>query len=165
LMDGFDDLELWKEKFPPNSWIAKGFIISNLFDSTLDHSISNLKTTLLERSSGDIHLIQKLQNIFRSFFNVHDLEVGFSIYDDRNLTFERMTSGLPSFLLCDLKEIECNTLLCSHSREILLTDKKYLAISDIEKRTASECGDMPYKVLDQQGLKSAILIPISTGEE
>src|SRR5690554_489038 len=108
LMDGSDDLELWKEKFPPNSWIAKGFIISNLFDSTLDHSISNLKTTLLERSSGDIHLIQKLQNIFRSFFNVHDLEVGFSIYDDRNLTFERMTSGLPSFLLCDLKEIECN---------------------------------------------------------
>src|SRR5690606_5852849 len=165
LMDGFDNLELWKEKFPPNSWIAKGFIISNLFDTTLDHSISNLKTTLLERSRGDMHLIQKLKNIFKSFFNVHDLEVGFSVYDNRNYTFERLTSGLPSFLLCDLKELDCKTMLCHQSREVLLKDKKYLAISDIEKKTASQCGEMPYKVLDQQGLKSAILIPISTGEE
>src|SRR5690606_36080521 len=161
LMDGFDNLDLWKEKFPPNSWIAKGFIISNLFDTTLDHSISNLKTTLLERSSGDMHLIQKLQNIFRSFFEVRDLEVGFSMYDSRNLTFERLTSGLPSFLLCDLKEIDCNTLLCQQSREVLLKHKKYLAISDVEKKTEIECGDMLYEVLDKQGLKSAILIPIS----
>lgn len=164
LMDGFDDLALWKEKFPPNSWIAKGFVISNLFDMTLDHSISNLKTTLLERSSGDMHLLHKLQNIFRSFFAVRDLEVGFSIYDSRNLTFERLTSGLPSFLLCDLKEIDCNTLLCQQTKKVLLKDKKYLAISDIQKKTEKHCGDMPYKILDQQGLKSAILIPISKGE-
>lgn len=164
LMDGFDNLELWKEKFPPNSWIAKGFIISTLFDTTLDHSISNLKTTLLERSNGDVHLIQKLQNIFRSFFNVRDLEVGFSIYDNRNFTFERLTTGLPSFLLCDLKEMDCHTLLCHQSREVLLKEKKYLAISDIEKSTSKQCEEMPYKVLNQQGFKSAILIPITTGE-
>ncbi|EKF55544.1 hypothetical protein I215_06277 [Galbibacter marinus] len=165
LLDGFDNLELWKEKFPPNSWIAKGFVISSLFDTTLDHSISNLKTTLLERSSGDLHLIQRLQNIFRSFFNIRDLEVGFSIYDNRNFTFERLTSGLPSFLLCDLKEMDCKTLLCQQSREVLLKDKRYLAISDVEKKTAMQCGDMPYKVLNDQGLKSAILIPINTGEK
>src|SRR5690606_8029232 len=165
LMDGFDNSALWKEKFPPKSWIAKGFIISNLFDTTLDHSISNLKTTLLERSSGDVHLIQKLQNIFRSFFNVRDLEVGFSIYDNRNFTFERLTTGLPSFLLCDFKEMDCTTLLCHQSREILLKEKKYLAISDIEKRTSKSCGDMPHKVLDEQGFKSAILIPITTGDK
>lgn len=165
LMDGFDNLELWKEKFPPNSWIAKGFIISNLFDTTLDHSISNLKTTLLERSSGDMHLIQRLQNIFRSFFGVHDLEVGFSIYDHRNLTFERLTTGLPSFLLSEHKEMDCNTVLCKQSREVLLKEKKYLPISDLEKKTQTQCGDMPYATLHDQGLKSAILIPINTGEE
>jgi hypothetical protein len=165
LMDGFDNLELWKEKFPPNSWIAKGFIISNLFDTTLDHSISNLKTTLLERSSGDMHLIQRLQNIFRSFFGVHDLEVGFSIYDHRNLTFERLTTGLPSFLLSGHKEMDCNAVLCKQSREVLLNDKKYLPISDLEKKTQTQCGDMPYATLHDQGLKSAILIPINTGEE
>lgn len=164
LLDGFENLELWKEKFPPNSWIAKGFVISSLFDMTLDHSISNLKTTLLERSSGDIHLIQKLQNIFRSFFGVGDLQVGFSIYDDRSLTFERLNSGLPSFLLCDHKEIDCNTLLCHHTKDVLLKDKKYLAISDIDKQNEIQPGQMPYKILQQQGFKSAILIPISKGD-
>ncbi|MCP5061740.1 MAG: GAF domain-containing protein, partial [Ignavibacteriae bacterium] len=32
LLDNFENIELWKEKFPPNSYLFKGFVISNIFD-------------------------------------------------------------------------------------------------------------------------------------
>ena len=38
LLDNFENMELWKEKFPPNSYTFKGFVISNIFNvSTLSH--------------------------------------------------------------------------------------------------------------------------------
>ncbi|MBT8312741.1 MAG: GAF domain-containing protein, partial [Flavobacteriaceae bacterium] len=41
------DLELWKEKIPPNSFISKGFVISNMFDVTSDQTISEIKSALI----------------------------------------------------------------------------------------------------------------------
>ncbi|MNR95655.1 hypothetical protein D3C72_267890 [compost metagenome] len=34
LMDNYGNIELWKEKFPVESWILKGFGIAILFDAT-----------------------------------------------------------------------------------------------------------------------------------
>lgn len=34
LMNNYDDLALWKERFPRESWILKGFAIMTLFDAT-----------------------------------------------------------------------------------------------------------------------------------
>ena len=31
LLDNFDNVKLWKEKFPPNSYTFRGFVISNMF--------------------------------------------------------------------------------------------------------------------------------------
>ena len=39
LLDNFDNLALWKEKFPPDSYIFNGFVISNIFDVTEDQSM------------------------------------------------------------------------------------------------------------------------------
>ena len=35
LVDNFGDIDLWKKKFPPNSWIMRGLNIINLVDITL----------------------------------------------------------------------------------------------------------------------------------
>ena len=43
LLDNFENLDMWKEKFPPFSYTFKGFVISNIFDVTDDQSISNIK--------------------------------------------------------------------------------------------------------------------------
>ncbi|MBQ0740502.1 GAF domain-containing protein, partial [Aquimarina celericrescens] len=40
LLNRHNDIDFWKEKFPPNSWIFKGFAILNLTDVTADNSIS-----------------------------------------------------------------------------------------------------------------------------
>ena len=47
LLDNFENIDLWKEKFPPNSYIFKGFVISNIFNVTDDQSISNIKSSLI----------------------------------------------------------------------------------------------------------------------
>jgi hypothetical protein len=45
LMDNFD-IALWKQKFPKESWILKGFGIVSLFDATVENAVSNLKSNL-----------------------------------------------------------------------------------------------------------------------
>ena len=49
LLDNFENIDLWKEKFPPDSYIFKGFVISNIFNVTDDQSISNIKTDFNRR--------------------------------------------------------------------------------------------------------------------
>ncbi len=55
LLDNFDNIDIWKEKFPPNSYVYKGFGIMNLFDVTTDETISNIRTNLLR---SDDNLLQ-----------------------------------------------------------------------------------------------------------
>lgn len=49
LIENGDDFDMWKEYFPPKSWILKGLTILNLTDVTVDDSISDLKSTLLSQ--------------------------------------------------------------------------------------------------------------------
>ncbi|QLE00703.1 GAF domain-containing protein [Galbibacter sp. BG1] len=161
LLDGFDDIKLWKQKFPPNSWVAKGFVISNLFDVTMDNSISDLKTTLLEQSSHDNVLLHKFEDIFRSIFGIKNLQTGFSSYDDDANSLEKLTKNMPSFLLHEKSDDNCGNLLCEHSYEVLLKDKHHFAISDIDKYNKISKGQAPYGTLATQGFKSAILVPVA----
>ncbi len=68
LLENPEDLELWKEMIPPNSFISKGFVISNMFDVTAEHTISEIKTNLISsdkrgsetfmyRSAGDLQIL------------------------------------------------------------------------------------------------------------
>ena len=59
LLNNFENIEMWKEKFPPNSYIFKGFGLVSLFDVTSEEMLSSIKANLL---AGGDHLIFKLQN-------------------------------------------------------------------------------------------------------
>src|ERR1700761_2985383 len=52
LIDNYDDLDLWKEKFPPGSWIVRGFGLISLFDATIENAVAILKTSLLSNTIG-----------------------------------------------------------------------------------------------------------------
>ena len=69
LLDNFYNLDLWKEKIPPNSFIAKGFVISNMFDVTAEYSISEIKSTLIGGNKrGSEVFMDNFQDTFRSLF-------------------------------------------------------------------------------------------------
>lgn len=64
------DVALWMEKIPPNSFISKGFVISNMFDVTAEHSISEIKSELIASDKrGSENFMKDLQESFRSFLN------------------------------------------------------------------------------------------------
>jgi len=79
LLDNFENVDLWKEKFPKDSYIFKGFVISNIFDVTDDQSISNIKSSLIgEDKRKNESFMNQFYDIFRSLFGLKNLEVGFS---------------------------------------------------------------------------------------
>ena len=81
MLNNFDNFDLWKEKFPPNSYVFKGFGLINLFDVTAEEMLSSIKANLL--ASGT-HLISNLQNNLRDFYGIKDLKLGYSIFDNIN---------------------------------------------------------------------------------
>src|SRR5690606_13573369 len=72
LLESFEDISVWKEKFPPESWIFNGFVIATLTDVTMDVSISDFKTNLLRlEKNGGFHDTE-FSRIFRAIFNLKD---------------------------------------------------------------------------------------------
>lgn len=164
LLDNFENMELWKEKFPPNSYTFKGFVISNIFNVTDDQSISNIKSSLIaEDKRKDKGFMKGFHDIFRSLLGLKNIKVGFSTYNKETDTFERVYgSGMNSFLLNRTDSIKCSSALCSVSYNTLLKDKKFYAISDVDKYYKLSKGKAPqYVTLKDQNIKSAILAPIA----
>lgn len=168
LIDNFDNIELWKEKFPPNSYLFKGFVISNIFDVTDDQSISNIKSSLIGKGKRqDESFIESFHNIFSSLLNLKGLRVGFSVYNKEEGTFERVHGhGMNSFLLNDLDANQCSDALCSWSFNQLLKKNKTISISDVDKKYEKSKGNAAHiATLYKQGIKSAILAPIANDKE
>ncbi len=168
LLDNFENLDLWKEKFPPNSYVFKGFVISNIFDVTDDQSISNIKSNLIgEDKRKDENFMKDFHDIFSSLLNIKDLKVGFSIYNSEDDIFERVYGeGIQSYLLDSDEERSCSLALCKLSYKTLLQEKKFYSISDVEKYYEMSKGRAPqYKSLHAQNIKSAILAPIADDNE
>lgn len=164
LLDNFENIELWKEKFPPNSYEFKGFVISNIFDVTDDQSISNIKSSLIgEEKRKDESFMENFHEIFRSLLGLKDIRVGFSVYNKEEDSFERVYgTGMNSFLLNQLDTAQCADSLCNWSYNRLLNQKKYFSVSDVKHSFKRSEGQAPHiKILHQQGIQSAIFAPIA----
>ncbi|SFZ89395.1 hypothetical protein SAMN05428642_101231 [Flaviramulus basaltis] len=164
LLDNFDNKELWREKFPPNSYIFKGFVISNIFDITDDQSISNIKSSLIiDETCMEESFIESFHEIFSSLLGVKDIKVGFSSYNKEENTFERVYGiGANSFLINNSDSKKCTDSLCKWSYNRLLNDNKYFSVSDVDRMYGLSKGRTPHiKTLHQQGIKSAIFAPIA----
>ena len=164
LLDNFDNIALWKEKFPPNSYTFKGFVISNIFDITDDQSISNIKSSLISKDKRKQNsFVEGFQDIFSSLFGIKDLKVGFSIYNKEEDVFERIYgSGMHSYLLGKKTTKQCTSALCTWSYDKLLKEHKHFSVSDVDKKFELSQGKAPHIVsLHEQGVKSAIFAPIA----
>ncbi|WP_354668432.1 MULTISPECIES: GAF domain-containing protein [Cellulophaga] len=163
LLENFDDIALWQEKIPPNSFIGKGFVISTMFDVTNEHAISEIKSSLIasEKRASD-NFMQNLQETFRSFFSVDDIQAGFVTYNTKKDQFEKVIGvGMESFILNDKDLVNCKDSLCQSSYKKLLNDNSYFSISDVDKYYDLSGGLKPYDNLHAQGIKSVIFAPIA----
>ncbi|ULC60115.1 GAF domain-containing protein [Flaviramulus sp. BrNp1-15] len=166
LLDNFDNIELWKEKFPLNSYVFKGFVISNIFDVTDDQSISNVKSALIgNEKCDDENLVERFHEIFKSLLGINDIQIGFAIYNKEDNTFERIYEVGNSFLLNNSDSLKCSDALCKWSYQRLLEENKYFTISDVDRMFEKAKGRAPHITsLHEQNIKSAIFAPIANDE-
>src|SRR5690606_19150777 len=166
LLESFEDVSVWKEKFPPESWIFNGFFIATLSDVTLDASISEFKTNLLRlEKTGGFHNTN-FSHIFRAIFNLKDLKIGFTDYNDENESFERILfKEIPSFILCEKKSQPSKEALCSASYYTIFKQKEFYCVTDSERYHKLYPDNILYKKMLDQGIKSAIFATIVSDEK
>lgn len=163
LMDNFENVALWKEKFPHESWVLKGFGIISLFDATKETAISNLKSNLLKRDNKTEEDEKSIENIFRSFFKVPDLKIGISIYNEDEARFTKLPyekTKIDSFILQNSNDTECCSAFLNCPANKLLETKENFIISNVEAFGEIPGSEKFAQVLLNQNIKSCIFTPI-----
>jgi len=163
LLQNYDNIDLWKEKFPPNSWELKGFILINFIDVTVDTVISDLKSDMLNHTISNDNF-DDFQEDFKRYFNNPELLVGFTKYDSNTDSFINPPGKqVASFILGKMDELSCKTGFCHFSYDKVVKENKYLTISDIDY-ALSRGKNTVLSQLQKQGFKSCIIAPIVVDE-
>ena len=163
LLDNYHNIDIWKEKFPPNSYILKGFGLMNLFDVTQDQTISEIRSNLLKKDDGSI--VEKLRHSLSEFYKISDLQLGFSVFEVANEALESTRiKKSESLILDDEQSIACGTFFCDHIIDKVFHNVEAIAISDVEKYGESSNHNAFYKRLKAKNIGSIILIPIKASE-
>lgn len=168
LLENYENMDLWREKFPPQSYILKGFTINNIFDVSGDRSISEIKSSLLVsgKRKHKNNFIEDFQSLFESLFTIKNLKVGYVAYNKADQKFERVAgTSVNSYLLLNKDFESCKTVLCEASYTALITENSYFSIPDVDKYNLLTNGEAEFKTLHDQGVKSAILAPIAIDGE
>ncbi|MGO4821356.1 MULTISPECIES: GAF domain-containing protein [unclassified Flavobacterium] len=163
LMDNYDDVNLWKEKFPQASWELKGFGIVTLFDATIENALSELKSNLLKTTNESNENDHQFESIFRSIFKVSDLRVGLTFYNEEENTFtnpSNSTSATKSFILVNKKELPCEEAFLESKQINVFRANKTVAISNVEHFGKTQKDNSFAQHLLKQDIKSCILAPV-----
>ncbi|WP_298263201.1 GAF domain-containing protein [uncultured Lutibacter sp.] len=163
LLDNFNNIDIWKEKFPPNSYQFTGFGMMNLFDVTPDQALSNLKENLLRKDEQAFEAIEKsISNLFGS----NNIKFGFSTYGISKESFvSKNYQAQNSFILKSIENVDCQNFFCNSIISKVFEHKELLAISNIDEYGEGSNYNGFYKSLKQQGIQSLILVPLKLNED
>ena len=155
LIERFTDIKLWKEKFPPGSYILSGIGIVNLMDVTVDQSVAGITTNLLVKSNS---AVDKIAKYVRTIFKMPDLKVGYLTYENDFFSVSPEKKNT-SIILQKQKELSCLEGLCAESYRQLIKNKMPLIITNTKRyHEQSKCPIS--EILLKQGIASYIIIPL-----
>jgi len=160
LVDNYDNIELWRAKFPLESWTLKGFAIMTLYDATVENAVSIFKEKLLDFNTPNFN--QSITSVYRSIYRIPDLRIGFTLFNQDQGKFS--TTGLAyhmvSHILPDKAEQLDKDILCLPSYRQLVHNKKYFAASDTQELQLKNAASPLMEIMLKQGIRSFILAPI-----
>lgn len=157
LLESYDDISVWKEKFPMNSWIFNGFTIANLIDVSLDIAISDFKSNLLRLETSGGFSNKEFTGIFRTIFGIKDLQIGFTDYNEESESFECVLfKDIPSFILNEKKFEGSREALCDASYYTLFKQKELYIVRDAKYYHEKYPKNIFYKKMLDQNIRSGI---------
>jgi hypothetical protein len=160
LLNNFDNIDIWREKFPPESYIFKGFGIISLFDVTSEEMISSIKENLL---ADDHNLISNIENNLKDFYSLKDLRFGYSIFDNSNAKKTKKIAQISNSLILDKEAVNCDSsYFCDGVMEKVFVKHETFIISDLDEYGVHTDKNPLYQNLFNSGIKSLILIPIKS---
>lgn len=165
LINNYDNLDLWMEKFPPKSWLIKGFALMSLIDVTIENAVSVLKERLLRFDAASFE--QSIDPVFQSIFDTPHIKIGFTLFNSEDNTLSIAAFGKPlrSFIMEGTEPRNINDVLCPGSYQALIVERRYFAVSDtsdfhIENPDSSlACHVAP------SAIRSFILAPVVKDDE
>ncbi|MBT1690315.1 hypothetical protein [Dawidia soli] len=161
LLNNYNDLALWKAKFPPESWLLRGFSIVNLFDATVENAVSTFKENLL----GLYHagLQDSTATIFRSIYRIPDLQIGFTLYTAEDGLLSPCAFGMQmkSFLLPEGQDEDAREVLGETVFRALAEQNVYVTASDITVFQATQTEGLIAERLLYRNINSFILAPVA----
>jgi len=163
LLDNFDNIDIWVEKFPPESYLFEGFGIMNLFDVSADQSISQIRQDLLK---VDENTFLELEKSISKLYNTQNIKLGFSTYNISNngFTFDNHKTE-KSFIKHSECGESCIDFFCDGILDHVFKKQELISISDVEKYGKNTNYNKFYKSLKNQLIESIILVPIKLKDD
>jgi len=155
LMNDVGNIELWKEKFPPNSWIMSGLNVVSFVDVTFDQSVSNITSNLLVKSSDTF---DKIQWGIRKLLNNAEAAIGV-IHHEQDSLVPMGKEDIHSIILKEDESLSCSADLCDHTYHVLMEAREPMIITDVDVFHERSQNGFSHK-LKQSGFKSYIIAPI-----
>ncbi|MFD1292542.1 GAF domain-containing protein [Lutibacter holmesii] len=160
LLDNFDNIDIWKEKFPPNSYQFRGFGMMNLVDATTDQSLTNLKENLLKK---DQDTSNRISESIAKLYHSSTIEFGVSTFElvGDNFEFNKIIEK-NSFINDQVKsqKNKLKNFFCKGITSKVFENKELLAISNVEKYGEQTNFNAFYKALKANNIQSIILVPL-----
>lgn len=160
LLDNFNNVDIWKQKFPPNSYEFRGFGIINLVDATSDQSLTNLKENLLQNDQDALH---RIGESIAKLYSSSTIEFGISSYNriNSNYQFNKVIKN-NSFIdnQQQSNRLSFDDFFCDGIKTCVFENKELLAISDLDKYGKQTNFNGFYKALKANNIKSIILVPL-----
>ncbi|RLD22575.1 MAG: GAF domain-containing protein [Bacteroidetes bacterium] len=160
LLDNYNDIELWKKKFPPNSWIMRGVFIVNLVDVTIDQSLSTITSNLLNRSVDSFNNIRRG---IRSLFNNNCIEIGMITFEENELV-PINKKDVESIILDKNCSLDCKDHVSSETFKKLIVKRHPLVISNVDRFTKKNSTPISM-LLKKTPWKSYIMAPLIHEDE
>lgn len=167
LLDNMNDFELWKQKFPPKSWIIKGFGIMNMYNTTVETAFTSLKQRLSSRMMPTAMEDDSENELLKSIFNIESLDVGISGYDPQtqSITYGFYNLFTESLLLKRIISKQRGFKIADSELKAHIDENKPLIISDIPKYLEKHPNDTAIRNLKESGYNSCALIPLKKENE
>lgn len=164
LIQHANDVDAWREKFPPESYILKGFALINLFDVTQDVIINKIRSLFLRT---DDQVYPEFEKALKNLMGIDDLIVGYSTYDlnEKKSLGTFFNRGTDSLFLHQNERIDYHEIFCAGIQNCVIQTATVTAIPDLVEYNKNSRQGSFYSRLKNKNINSLILIPLQISDK